>query len=110
MTFSCVLAALLGDNGSLGVDTSDWLTGQRHCFFAICYIIALYKTYGIVFLGTFSMQTLCMQLKLRDFMTRINSLSDEIKMCRICTSYVSCGSGEMLSGATGGEFDDRLTS
>ena len=25
-------------------------------------------------------------------------------MCRICTSNVRCGSGEIVSGATGGEF------
>ena len=32
------------------------------------------------------------------------SLPNELKMCRISTSNVSCGSGEMVSGATGGEF------
>ena len=26
-------------------------------------------------------------------------------MCRICSSNVSCNSGEMVSGATGGEFE-----
>ena len=41
-----------------------------------------------------------MQLKFRGFFT---SVANEIKMCRICTSYVSYGSGEMVSGATGGE-------
>ena len=45
-----------------------------------------------------------MQFKLRDFLNKIRSLRNEIKMCRICTSNVSCDSGEMVSGATGGEF------
>ena len=42
------------------------------------------------------------ETKLRDFLTK--SLRNEINMCRICTSNVSYGSGEMVSGATGGEF------
>ena len=33
---------------------------------------------------------------------------NEIKMCRTCTSNVGCGSGEIVSGATGGEFDVRV--
>ena len=45
-----------------------------------------------------------MQLKVRDFLTAIRSAPNEIKMCRICTINVSCGSCEMVSGATGGEF------
>ena len=36
----------------------------------------------------------CMQLKLVDF----------LKKTRIYTSIVNCGSGEMVSGASGGEF------
>lgn len=34
----------------------------------------------------------------------IGSLPNEIKMYRICTTNLSCGSGEMVNGATGGEF------
>ena len=37
-------------------------------------------------------------------MTQIRSAPNEIKMCIICTSNVSCGNGEMVSGATGGQF------
>ena len=44
-----------------------------------------------------------MQLKLGDLLN-ISSLPKEIKMCRISTSNVSCDSGEMVSGASGGEF------
>ena len=40
----------------------------------------------------------CMQLKLRDVL----SVGNEVKMCRICISNVSCGSGEIMSGASGG--------
>ena len=50
----------------------------------------------------------CMQLKLRDLLTEIRSLPNEIKMCRICTSIVSCGSGEIVTGATGEEFVSTL--
>ena len=32
------------------------------------------------------------------------SLPNEIKMCRICTSNVRCGSCEIVGGATGGQF------
>ena len=39
-----------------------------------------------------------MQLKLIDFLKTNGSLQNEIKMCRICTSNVSCGSGEMVCG------------
>ena len=46
----------------------------------------------------------CMQLKLGNVMINIKSLRNEIKMCIIGTSNVSCGSGEMMSGASGGEF------
>ena len=46
-----------------------------------------------------------MQLKLRNFVTTtIRGLINEIKMCRI-QNNVSRGSGEMVSGATGGEFE-----
>ena len=31
------------------------------------------------------------------------SLHNEVKMCRKCTSNVSCGSVELVSGAPGGE-------
>ena len=41
-----------------------------------------------------------MQLNLSDFL----SVRNEVKMCKICTSNVSCGIVEMVSGATGGEF------
>ena len=34
------------------------------------------------------------------------SLPSEIKMCRICTSNVSCGSGKIVSGPFVGEFAD----
>ena len=44
------------------------------------------------------------QLKLRDFLKNTMNLPIEIKMCTMCTSNVRCGSGDMLSGATGGEF------
>ena len=53
----------------------------------------------------------CMQLELGDFFTKIKSLANEIKMCRIYTSHVSCGSGEIVNGATGGSlsvFKDAL--
>ena len=42
----------------------------------------------------------CMQLKQRF----LDNVPNEIKMCRICASNVSCGSGEMVSGATGGSL------
>ena len=45
-----------------------------------------------------------MQLKMRDFFIDIRSIPNEIKMDRICTSSVSCGSGEMENDATDGEF------
>ena len=44
------------------------------------------------------------KLKLGDFLKKIRSLTNEIKMCRICTSNVSCGSGDMGSSATGREL------
>ena len=51
-----------------------------------------------------------MQLKLGDFLKTIRSLPNEIKMCRICTTNVSCGSGQMVCGATGGEFETTIDS
>ena len=45
-----------------------------------------------------------MQLKLRDIFTRIRNLPNEVKMCRKCTSNVSCSSVELVSCAPGGEF------
>ena len=45
-----------------------------------------------------------MQLKYRYFLTNIRSLPNDINIRRICTSNVICGSGEMVSGATCGEF------
>ena len=39
----------------------------------------------------------CMPLKLRDVLKKIRSLSNEMTMCRICTSNVSCDSGEIVS-------------
>ena len=50
----------------------------------------------------------CMQLKLRDLLKTDWNLPNEIKTCRICTSNVNCGSDEMVSGATGGEFSPCL--
>ena len=47
----------------------------------------------------------CMQLKLGYFLIKIKSLPNEINMSRIFTSNVTCGSGEMVSGASGGEFE-----
>ena len=38
-----------------------------------------------------------MQLKLRDLLTQIRSLPNEMTMCRIGTSNVSYGSGEIVS-------------
>ena len=49
-----------------------------------------------------------MQLKLRDFLaTEFRSLPNEIKMCRTCTSNVSCDTGEVVIGATGGQFEAK---
>ena len=39
------------------------------------------------------------------FRNKIKIFSNEKKMCRICTSNVSSGSGEMVSGASGGQSD-----
>ena len=36
------------------------------------------------------------------FVDKNRSLPNEIMMCKICASNVSCGSGEMVSGASGG--------
>ena len=47
-------------------------------------------------------------LQLRDFLTKNRSVPNEIKMCRICMSNVSCGRGEMVGSATGGEFGTSL--
>ena len=44
------------------------------------------------------------QLKLRDLLANIRSLQSKMTMCTIFTSNVSCDSGEMVGGATGGEF------
>ena len=44
-----------------------------------------------------------MQLKQR-FLVKKKILPKEINMCRICTSNVGCGSGDMVSGTTGGQF------
>ena len=41
-------------------------------------------------------------------MTNIRSLTNEIKMCKICTSNISCDSGEVVSGASGREFGFHL--
>ena len=49
-----------------------------------------------------------MPFKLADSLINIMSLPCETKMCRICTSNVSCDIGEMASGATGGEFVNTL--
>ena len=43
-------------------------------------------------------------MELSDVFKKIKSLPIEIKTCRIFTLKVSCGSGEMVSGAPGGEF------
>ena len=48
-------------------------------------------------------------VKLIDLLTKMRSSPNEIKMCRICASNESCGSGEMVSGATGREFRRRKT-
>ena len=38
------------------------------------------------------------------------SLPNEIKMCTICTSNVSCGSGETVSSTTIGSFSGAMVS
>ena len=42
-----------------------------------------------------------MQLKLREIFIKIISFPNEIKMRRICTLNISCGSGEMVRGEFG---------
>ena len=61
------------------------------------------KVIVIVFLYTFSIQNYP-QCKLR-YVEKIRSLPNEKKLCRICTSNVSYGIEETVSGPTGGEFD-----
>ena len=38
----------------------------------------------------------------------IMSFPNEINTCRICTTIVSCGGGELVSGATGGATDGEF--
>ena len=45
-----------------------------------------------------------MQLKLRYILINIRSVPNEIKLCKVCISNVTCGSVEIASGATGVEF------
>ena len=55
-----------------------------------------------MFLVKFSMHNSiynCINLKLGDFLINIESLPREIKMYRICTAKISCGSGYIVSGA-----------
>ena len=87
----------------------DWLAGQRHCClrlatsFQLCTSNATYYPKQRYCASTHNTKTIhnCMQLKTKDFLTNIRSLPNEIKKCR---SNVSCGSGDLVSGATGEAF------
>ena len=80
----------------------------RHCNCAFKYTYhSLKKTEQYcVPIHNFNANTIhnVVQFKLRDFFPQNWGLQNEIKMFRMCTSNISHDSGEMVSGATGGEF------